>query len=123
MTVHRLERVQLVPRPLAEVFAFFSRPGNLEQITPPWLRFKLLTAETLRRWRHNFTGSFRSLDALGYDERFRRLWTLYLAYCEARFAERRICDIQLLLSKPRSQLAARAGLRGTAIAATGAGLG
>jgi hypothetical protein len=27
-----------------------------------------------------------------------------LAYREAGFAERRICDIQLLLTKPRSQL-------------------
>ena len=30
------------------------------------------------------------LEALGYDERFRRLWRLYLCYCEAGFAERRI---------------------------------
>ena len=39
--------------------------------------------------------------ALGYDERFRRLWDLYLAYCEAGFRERRIGDVQLLLAKPR----------------------
>ena len=49
----------------------------------------------------------------GYDERFRRIWTLYLAYCEAGFAERRICDIQLLLTKPSSRLTSgeRAGSR------------
>ena len=41
-----------------------------------------------------------SLKPLGYDERFRRIWTLYLAYCEAGFAERRICDVQLVLAKP-----------------------
>jgi len=29
-----------------------------------------------------------------------RLWRLYLAYCEAGFAERRIGDYQLLLAKP-----------------------
>jgi cyclopropane-fatty-acyl-phospholipid synthase len=56
--------------------------------------------ETLRRWRHKFTASAPELSALGYDERFRRLWTLYLAYSEAGFAERRICDVQLLLAKP-----------------------
>ncbi len=39
--------------------------------------------------------------ALGYDERFRRMWELYLAYCEGGFRERRIQDVQLLLAKPQ----------------------
>ncbi|MHB1467704.1 MAG: class I SAM-dependent methyltransferase, partial [Solirubrobacteraceae bacterium] len=56
--------------------------------------------ETLRRWRDRFAGNAERLAALGYDRRFRRLWTLYLAYCEAGFAERRISDWQLLLGKP-----------------------
>ena len=50
--------------------------------------------ETLRRWRANFDAATDQLDALGYDERFRRLWRLYLGYCEAGFAERRIGLIQ-----------------------------
>jgi uncharacterized protein (TIGR01777 family) len=33
---------QVVPRPIDEVFAFFSSPRNLERITPPILRFKVL---------------------------------------------------------------------------------
>lgn len=33
---------QLVPRPLEEVFAFFSDPHNLQRITPPWLDFEVL---------------------------------------------------------------------------------
>ncbi|MBV9816979.1 MAG: class I SAM-dependent methyltransferase [Solirubrobacterales bacterium] len=57
--------------------------------------------ETLRRWRENFAAHAQELTRLGYDERFQRLWTLYLAYCEGGFAERRICDVQLLLAKPR----------------------
>ncbi len=56
--------------------------------------------ETLRRWRETFLANAPELEGLGYDERFRRLWTLYLAYCEAGFAERRICDVQLLAAKP-----------------------
>jgi cyclopropane-fatty-acyl-phospholipid synthase len=58
--------------------------------------------ETLRRWRENVIANRAQLGRLGYDERFFRLWTLYLAYCEGGFAERRICDVQLLLAKPRA---------------------
>ncbi|HTX11022.1 MAG TPA: cyclopropane-fatty-acyl-phospholipid synthase family protein [Solirubrobacteraceae bacterium] len=65
---------------------------HLEDLTPHYV-------ETLRRWRRNFAGQASELARLGFDERFRRLWTLYLAYCEAGFAERRILDVQLLLGK------------------------
>ena len=41
-----LARTQVVPRPLDEVFAFFSDPNNLEAITPPWLRFRIVEAPT-----------------------------------------------------------------------------
>jgi cyclopropane-fatty-acyl-phospholipid synthase len=57
-------------------------------------------AETLRHWRARFTERVDDVHALGYDERFVRLWNLYLAYCEAGFRERRIRDVQLLLAKP-----------------------
>ena len=74
--------------------------------------------ETLRRWRMNFAARSEELAALGYDESFQRLWTLYLAYCEGGFAERRICDVQLLLAKP--QWAVKGRRRHTAaMAATG----
>lgn len=56
--------------------------------------------ETLRRWRVSFLEHTEELGALGYDERFRRIWCLYLAYCEGGFAERRIGDVQILLGKP-----------------------
>src|SRR5262249_60092123 len=56
---------------------------------------------TLAAWRANVTRHASQLQAMGYDARFQRLWEMYLAYCEAGFAERRIQDIQLLLAKPR----------------------
>ena len=43
MTVYELHRELWVPRPLPEVFEFFARAENLERITPPWLRFRILT--------------------------------------------------------------------------------
>ena len=62
--------------------------------------------ETLRRWRERFIANTAELERLGYDERFRRLWTLYLAYCEAGFAERRISEVQMLFAKPLRRTAA-----------------
>jgi len=32
-----------LPQPLEEVFAFFSDARNIERLTPPWLRFEVLT--------------------------------------------------------------------------------
>jgi cyclopropane-fatty-acyl-phospholipid synthase len=61
--------------------------------------FGLDYAETLRRWRANVERDPERLAELGYDERFRRLWRMYLSYCEAGFAERRISVAQLLLAK------------------------
>ena len=45
---HTLRREQWVPRPLDEVFAFFSDARNLGEITPRWLGFQILTPEPIR---------------------------------------------------------------------------
>jgi cyclopropane-fatty-acyl-phospholipid synthase len=69
------------------------RMVDLEDITPHY-------AETLRRWRANFEAAGDRVLELGYDRRFQRLWRLYLCFVEAGFAERRIADVQIVLSKP-----------------------
>jgi ligand-binding SRPBCC domain-containing protein len=47
MAVYKLRREQVVPRPLEEVFSFFSDARNLQKITPPWLNFQILTQEPI----------------------------------------------------------------------------
>jgi cyclopropane-fatty-acyl-phospholipid synthase len=70
------------------------RMVDLEDITPHY-------AETLRRWRANVETRANEIRSLGYDERFLRLWRLYLSFCEAGFTERRIGTVQVVLAKPR----------------------
>lgn len=43
MRVRTLRTEQTLPRPVEEVFAFFSDAGNLDVLTPPWLHFRVLT--------------------------------------------------------------------------------
>lgn len=50
MTEYVLERTQVLPVPIEEAFAFFADARNLERITPPWLRFRIVEApERLER--------------------------------------------------------------------------
>jgi len=43
MRVHTLTRTQLLAHPVGEVFPFFADALNLERITPPLLRFEVVT--------------------------------------------------------------------------------
>jgi cyclopropane-fatty-acyl-phospholipid synthase len=57
-------------------------------------------AETLRHWAGNLRERQAEVEHLGVEPAFRRLWALYLAYCEASFLERHLSDVQLVLAKP-----------------------
>ena len=56
-------------------------------------------ARTLHCWRERFNRRRHEVRAQGFDDRFIRMWDLYLAYCEAAFLDRHIGDVQLLLAK------------------------
>ncbi|MEJ2448539.1 MAG: SRPBCC family protein [Anaerolineales bacterium] len=40
--IHQLQRRQIIPAELNQVWDYFSRPGNLNEITPPDLNFEVL---------------------------------------------------------------------------------
>jgi cyclopropane-fatty-acyl-phospholipid synthase len=61
-------------------------------------------AYTLAEWRRRFHEAIGDVRALGFDEAFCRMWDYYLAYCEGAFRERRISDIQLMLTKNANPL-------------------
>ncbi|GAB2492025.1 class I SAM-dependent methyltransferase [Arenimonas alkanexedens] len=66
---------------------------NLEDIGPSY-------ALTLNHWRQRFVANLDKVRALGYDERFIRMWEFYLCYCEGGFIERSISDVHLLFARP-----------------------
>jgi cyclopropane-fatty-acyl-phospholipid synthase len=57
-------------------------------------------AQTLNLWARNLATHAEAVERMGVSEELRRLWALYLAYCEASFLERHISDVQLVLAKP-----------------------
>ena len=65
---------------------------NLEDIGPSYAR-------TLNHWRQRFFAHLEQVRALGYDERFVRMWEFYLCYCEGGFLERSISDVHLLFAR------------------------
>jgi cyclopropane-fatty-acyl-phospholipid synthase len=56
-------------------------------------------ARTLRLWHDNFRARLDEVRALGFDDRFIRKWTYYLAYCEGAFAMRNISVVHTLHSR------------------------
>ncbi|MGQ7845686.1 class I SAM-dependent methyltransferase [Granulosicoccus sp. 3-233] len=56
-------------------------------------------AQTLLHWRDRFDQAISEVTALGFDERFVRMWRYYLDYCETGFRLGRTDVGQLLLRK------------------------
>ena len=56
-------------------------------------------AKTLAEWQDRFIDAWPQISAIGFDERFRRLWEYYLAYCRAGFRTGAIDVGQFVLQK------------------------
>ncbi|MEM0945866.1 MAG: cyclopropane-fatty-acyl-phospholipid synthase family protein [Pseudomonadota bacterium] len=57
-------------------------------------------SQTLRRWHDTFNARWDEISALGFDDRFRRMWNLYLTSCASGFQSRN-CDVtQITVRRP-----------------------
>jgi cyclopropane-fatty-acyl-phospholipid synthase len=66
---------------------------HLDEMAPHYV-------QTLQAWRAQFWRNIDQVRALGFDERFIRMWDYYFEYCAAAFAERQVNVVQILLGKP-----------------------
>lgn len=57
-------------------------------------------ARTLAEWHRRFLASWNDIIAMGFDERFKKLWLFYLSYCEAGFRARTTDVMQVTLVRP-----------------------
>ncbi len=69
------------------------RLAQLDDLTPHYAR-------TLGEWRSAFRARLDEVRAMGYDERFIRMWDFYLCYCQGGFAEQYTGLLHLLYARP-----------------------
>ena len=72
--------------------AGLSQVGSLE--------FGASYSETLRRWHAAFNAAWAEIQLLGFDERFRRMWNLYLTSCAASFSTGTTDVAQVTMRRP-----------------------
>ena len=77
-----------VARCLAQCVA---RPGGYNRFTMDFRGRAALIAHTLAHWRSRFEGASAKVARL-IDERFRRCWSFYLAYCEGASSRQYRCS-------------------------------
>jgi cyclopropane-fatty-acyl-phospholipid synthase len=57
-------------------------------------------SQTLRRWHDSFNDRWSEISAMGFDDRFRRMWNMYLTSCASAFHSRN-CDVtQITVRRP-----------------------
>jgi cyclopropane-fatty-acyl-phospholipid synthase len=107
-TIGRLDR----PAPVNPFIRKYIFPGGdlpaLSELLPPIERAGLIVtdvevlrlhyAETLKEWRRRFRANWDKVKAL-YDERFCRMWDLYLVGSEMSFSHQETAVFQIQLAK------------------------
>jgi len=81
--------------PTVDRFDAAARAAGLEVVKRHF--FGQDYARTLRTWHQRFLARESEVRALGYDERFIRMWRYYLSYCEAGFLDHRVDVMQVAL--------------------------
>ncbi len=61
--------------------------------------FGLSYAKTLRLWNDRFQSAWSTIQPMGFDNRFKRMWEYYLAYCEAGFRSTTTDVVRMTLAK------------------------
>ena len=55
---------------------------------------------TLRRWHDTFNDKWDQVSAMGFDDRFRRMWNFYLTSCASTFAYDNCDVVQITIKNP-----------------------
>ncbi len=86
----------MLPSPSA-LRAEIARAGLVFQHS---VEFGISYSQTLRRWYDTFNARWPQVQAMGFDDRFRRMWNLYLTSCAGAFQGGN-CDVtQLTVKRP-----------------------
>ncbi|WP_415061412.1 class I SAM-dependent methyltransferase [Bdellovibrio sp.] len=80
-----------------KVFADYATKLGLKSEKP--FEFGVSYADTLQKWKGNFQAVEGEVREMGFDDKFMRLWNLYLSYCEGAFRAERINVGHYLLQK------------------------
>ncbi len=83
--------------PSPQVFAEISSDAGLKTIERSF--HGLDYARTLREWDERFVDQLGAVRAMGFDERFIRMWRFYLAYCEGGFRRETINLMQIAMQR------------------------
>lgn len=57
-------------------------------------------AQTLHQWHERFLSAWDDIKGQGFDDRFKKLWRFYLAYCEAGFRAGTTNVCQIAVNRP-----------------------